>query len=108
MPSILLSSARSGRGEYCRLVDWTLENYPEGNSAESGLMELLEESTRVLKDWRDGVCKTELRYLKLWLLYASFVEKPTVIYRFVLANDICTDVALLYEEYAAVLERDGR
>src|SRR5688572_10343425 len=35
---------------YCCLVYWTLENYPQGHSAESGLLQLLEEATRVLKD----------------------------------------------------------
>ncbi|KAJ6570742.1 hypothetical protein B0H10DRAFT_1693065, partial [Mycena sp. CBHHK59/15] len=39
---------------YCRLVNWTVENYPQGHSAESGLLNLLEEGTRMLKDDRDG------------------------------------------------------
>ncbi|KAF9458989.1 Mad3/BUB1 homology region 1-domain-containing protein [Collybia nuda] len=93
---------------YCRLVYWTVENYPQGPSVESGLIELLEEATRVLKDDREGHWRGDLKYLKLWLLYASFVEKPTIIYRFLIANEIGTDHALLYEEFAAVLERDGR
>ncbi|KAJ3794717.1 other/BUB protein kinase [Lentinula aff. detonsa] len=93
---------------YCTLVNWTLENYPQGHSAESGLLELLEEATRVLKDDRGGKWRGEIKYLKLWMLYASFVEKPGIIYRFLLANDIGTDIAILYEEYAAILERDGR
>ena len=93
---------------YCRLVYWTVENYPQGHSAESGLLELLEESTRALKDFRNGAWRGDLRYLKLWLLYASYVEKPTIIYKFLIANDIGTSFALLYEEHAAVLERDGR
>ncbi|KAJ7100104.1 Mad3/BUB1 homology region 1-domain-containing protein [Mycena belliarum] len=93
---------------YCRLVNWTLENYPQGHSAESGLLELLEEATRVLKDNRERRWRSELKYLKLWLLYASFVEKPTIIYNFLIANEIGGDFALLYEEFAAVLERDGR
>lgn len=93
---------------YCRLVYWTIENYPQGHSAESGLLELLEEATRVLKDHRAGQCRQEMKYLKLWLLYASYVEKPTIIYRFLIANEIGTNHALLYEEYAAVLERDRR
>ncbi len=93
---------------YCCLVNWTIENYPQGHSAESGLLELLEEATRVLKDHRDRKWRAEPKYLKLWLLYASYVEKPTVIYRFLIANDIGTDLSLLYEEYSAVLERDGR
>ncbi|KIM46706.1 hypothetical protein M413DRAFT_440294 [Hebeloma cylindrosporum] len=93
---------------YCRLVYWTVENYPQGHSAESGLLELLEEATRALKDDRDGKWRGDLKYLKLWLLYASYVEKPTIIYKFLIANDIGTEFALLYEEHAAVLERDGR
>ncbi|RDB29894.1 Mitotic spindle checkpoint component mad3 [Hypsizygus marmoreus] len=93
---------------YCRLVSWTVENYPQGPSVESGLIELLEEATRVLKDDRDGGWRGDLKYLKLWLLYASFVERPTLIYRFLISNEIGTNFGLLYEEYAAVLERDGR
>lgn len=93
---------------YCQMVYWTLENYPEGDSAESGLIELLEEATRKLKDNRNGAWKQDMRYLKLWILYASFVEKAAMIYRFLLANEIGTDMALLYEEYATVLERDKR
>jgi spindle assembly checkpoint component MAD3 len=93
---------------YSRFVQWTLENYPQGQSAESGLLELLEEATRVLKDDREGRWKRTSMYLKLWVLYASYVEKPTIIYKFLLANDIGTDHALLYEEYAAALERAGR
>ncbi|KAF5329952.1 hypothetical protein D9611_010505 [Ephemerocybe angulata] len=93
---------------FCRLVYWTLENYPQGHSAESGLLELLEEATRVLKDYKEGVYRGDLKYLKLWLLYASYVDKPTIIYRFLEANEIGAEFALLYEEHAAVLERDGR
>jgi spindle assembly checkpoint component MAD3 len=93
---------------YCRLVYWTVENYPQGHSAESGLLELLEEATRVLKDERAGKWRGDLKYLKLWLLYASYVDKPTIIYKFLIANEIGTQHALLYEEHAAVLERDGR
>ncbi|KAH9994686.1 Mad3/BUB1 homology region 1-domain-containing protein [Russula vinacea] len=91
---------------YCQLVYWTLENYPQGHSAESGLLELLEEATRVLKDHRDGIWREDLRYLKLWVLYANFVEKPTLIYRFLLANEIGTTFALLYEEFATRVDAD--
>ncbi|KAI0281823.1 Mad3/BUB1 homology region 1-domain-containing protein [Russula aff. rugulosa BPL654] len=92
---------------YCQLVYWTLENYPQGHSAESGLLELLEEATRVLKDHNDGIWRNDPRYLKLWVLYANYVEKPTLIYRYLLANEIGTTFALLYEEFAAALERNG-
>ncbi|EIW78584.1 hypothetical protein CONPUDRAFT_75220 [Coniophora puteana RWD-64-598 SS2] len=93
---------------YCRFVDWTLENYPDGQSAESGLIELLEEATRVLKENRGGKWKGKIEYLKLWTLYASYVEKPAIIFKFLLANDIGTTHALLYEEHANALEKAGR
>lgn len=91
---------------YATLVYWTIEQYPQGHSAESGILELLEEATRTLKD--DQRYKEDLRYLKLWVLYANYIERPTIIYAFLLANNIGTSHAILYEEYAIVLERDGR
>ncbi|KAF7794905.1 hypothetical protein EIP86_006048 [Pleurotus ostreatoroseus] len=93
---------------YCRFVYWVVENYPQGHSAESGLLELLEEATRVLKDDRDGQWRGDIRYLKLWVLYASYVEKPAIIFKFCLVNDIGTNHAVLYEEFALALERAGR
>ncbi|KAI0676450.1 Mad3/BUB1 homology region 1-domain-containing protein [Trametes maxima] len=93
---------------YSRFVYWTVENYPQGHSAESGLLELLEEATRVLRDDCDGKWRGDLRYLKLWTLYASYVDKPTIIYKYLLINEIGTTHALFYEEYAVALERAGR
>jgi hypothetical protein len=90
---------------YCRFVYWTVENYPQGHCAESGLLELLEEATRKLKDDQGGKWRSDIKYLKLWILYASYVDKPVMIYKFLLANDIGTDHALFYEEYATALER---
>ncbi|KAH9952469.1 hypothetical protein BC827DRAFT_1380304 [Russula dissimulans] len=81
---------------YCRLVYWTLENYPQGHRAESGLLELVEEATRVLKDHRGGIWRDDLRYLKLCVFRRSYT------------NEIGTGFALLYEEFATVLGRNGR
>ena len=93
---------------YSRYVYWVVENYPQGHSAESGLLELLEEATRVLKDHQGGKWRGDLRYLKLWVLYASYVEKPAVIFKFCMVNEIGTSHSLLYEEFAIALERSGR
>ena len=93
---------------YSRFIDWTVENYPQGHSAESGLLELLEEATRVLRDHGDGKWRSDLRYLKLWVRYASYVDKPTIVYKYLLVNDIGTSHALFYEEYAIALERAKR
>lgn len=91
---------------YDRFVNWIFDEYPREHLASSGLIELLEEATRRYKD--DSSYKSDLRYLKLWTLYASLVDKPSVVYKFILTNGIGTVYALLFEDYALTLERDGR
>lgn len=91
---------------YVRLVTWTVEHYPKGQSASSGILELLEEATRVLRHSEHA--KQDPRYLNLWVRYSSYVEKPGLIFEFLLANEIGTEWAKLYEEYANVLEKGGR
>ncbi|KAH9945456.1 Mad3/BUB1 homology region 1-domain-containing protein [Epithele typhae] len=90
---------------YDSFIKWTAENYGE-HLAASGLLELLEEATRYFV--ADDAYKSDLRYLKLWLLYASHVEDPTVIYAFVLSKDIGKIYAQTYWEYADALERKGK
>ena len=91
---------------YDSFVKWTLDNYGPGNLAQSGLLELLEEATRHFVD--DDSYKSDLRYLKLWLLYANHVEDPTMIYAFVFSKDIGKIYAQMYWEFADALERKGR
>ena len=91
---------------YDRFVKWTLDNYAQEELAQSGLLEVLEEATR--RFVKDPRYKTDLRYLKLWLLYASHVEDPTAIYAHILAHGIGTLYAQTYLEYAAVLEKRGQ
>ncbi len=91
---------------YHDFVKWTIDNYPNKLIARSGLLELLEEATRRFKD--DSAYKSDLRYLKLWSLFASHVEDPSAIYDFLLANDIGKIYAQVYEEYAASLEAHGQ
>jgi checkpoint serine/threonine-protein kinase len=91
---------------YDSFVKWIFAEYPREHLASSGLIELLEEATRRYKG--DSSYKSDLRYLKLWRLYASLVDKPSVVYKFILTNGIGTVYALLFEDYALALERDGR
>ena len=111
---------------YVHLVNWTVEHYPRGHSAESGILELLEEATRVLlhrfttssatdqpeltsyQQHRLVSLKSDPRYLKLWLMYAGYVDRPDIIFEYLLANDIGSEWGVLYEEYGVVLERAGR
>ena len=54
--------------------------------------------------------QTYVWYLKLWSLYARQVEPHTAIsiYAFWVANEIGTQYSALYEEYASILEAEGR
>ncbi|EJF64965.1 hypothetical protein DICSQDRAFT_153131, partial [Dichomitus squalens LYAD-421 SS1] len=90
---------------YDSFVKWTVDSYGP-HLAQSGLLELLEEATRYFVD--DDAYKSDLRYLKLWLLYASHVEDPTVIYAFLHSKNIGKIYAQTYQEYADALERRGR
>ena len=91
---------------YDCFVKWIFNNYPSEHLASSGLIELLEEATRRYKG--DISYKGDLRYLKLWTLYASLADKPSAVFKFILTNGIGTVYALLFEEYALALERDSR
>ncbi|GLB40448.1 putative mad3/BUB1 hoMad3/BUB1 homology region 1 [Lyophyllum shimeji] len=90
-----------------QFVQWTIRNYGENDPA-SGLVELLQQATAEFKN--DPIYRTDLRYLKLWTLYASQVPRPEAIniYANLLAKEIGTSFAILYEGYATVLEVDGR
>jgi checkpoint serine/threonine-protein kinase len=92
---------------YDQFVQWTLKSY-SSDDPKSGLIELLEESTRKFKN--DPSYKTDLRYLKLWVLYAKHCERHGAlsIYKFLMTNDIGVAYSLLYEEYANALELQGR
>lgn len=90
---------------YIEFVKWTCDAY-KGHLALSGLLELLDEATRHFVD--DAAYKADLRYLKLWLLYAKHVEDPTVIYAFVLSRDIGRIYAQTYQEYALALHTRGK
>ena len=92
---------------YHQFVQWTIKNYGENNPT-SGLKDLLKEATTQFKD--DPLYKTDLRYLKLWALYARQVDKAGAlsIYASLLANDIGTSYSALYEDYASLLESNGK
>ncbi|KAH9850335.1 Mad3/BUB1 homology region 1-domain-containing protein [Lenzites betulinus] len=90
---------------YVDFVQWTTNAY-NGHLERSGLLELLDEATRYFLD--DDAYKSDLRYLKLWLLYASYVQDPTIIYSFILSKDVGKIYAQVYQEYALALHTRGK
>lgn len=89
--------------QYARFV---LNSYPAGPSSASRLLPLLESSTR--KFLHDERYTNDPRYLRLWNLYARNIERPEDCYRFLFAKRIGERLAVLYEEYALVLEAAGK
>lgn len=92
---------------YDKFVQWTLKSYSLDDPT-SGLVELLKEVTSKFKN--DPTYRGDLRYLKLWSLYAKKVDRPEAvrIYGFLMKKEIGIMYSVLYEEYADVLEKDGR
>ncbi|KIJ62801.1 hypothetical protein HYDPIDRAFT_113900 [Hydnomerulius pinastri MD-312] len=90
---------------YDDFIKWTSRSFPENDPA-SGLIQLLEEATRKFKD--DERYSGDLRYLKLWCSYAKVVEKPSVVYPYLVKKEIGCVYGLLWEEYALALEKEGR
>lgn len=89
--------------QYVRFVNG---NYPAGASAQNRLVPLLEASTRAFVN--DERYRNDPRYLRLWSMYAKNVDCPEDCYRFLFARGIGERLALLYEEYAFVLEAVGK
>lgn len=89
--------------QYARFV---LNSYPAGASSSSRLLPLLESSTRKFLD--DERYTNDPRYLRLWNLYAKNMDCPEDCYRFLFAKGIGERLAILYEEYALVLESAGK
>lgn len=91
---------------WLRYIKWTDETFPQGQSTESGIARLLERCTDQFKN--DKQYKSDPRYLRVWLAYSTYSDAPLDIFTFLQRNEICQELALYYEEYAAVLERMNR
>ncbi|KAF9971846.1 hypothetical protein BGZ73_005120 [Actinomortierella ambigua] len=91
---------------YVRYVKWIIENYPQGGqNPESGLLPLLDRAIRRFKD--DEQYRNDPRLYKLFSTYTVMVEDPLDILKFMMANEIGTQLAMYYEDYADYLEQAG-
>lgn len=86
-----------------RYVRWTLSSYPTGPSHASHLVPLLERSTR--RFVHEEQYRSDIRLLKLWLLYAKYVDRPKDIFRFLEGLQVGTKLASFYEEWALLEEQ---
>src|SRR5579859_1216430 len=91
---------------WLRYIKWTDETFPQGQSTESGIAQLIERCTEHFKN--DKQYKSDPRYLRVWLAYSTYSDSPLDIFVFLQRNEIGQELALYYEEYAAILERMNR
>ncbi|KAK9447296.1 Mad3/BUB1 homology region 1-domain-containing protein [Limtongia smithiae] len=87
-------------------ITWTHEKFPQGASAESGLVELLERCTTQFAS--TGYYANDPRYLRIWLEYARYNDNPREVFSFLFQKGIGAQLATFYEEYAKYLELLGR
>lgn len=93
---------------YDRYIRWTLDTYPSTSATkESQLLPLLERATKAFLE--DDQYKNDARYLKIWLTYIRlFSDAPRETFAYLARHEVGPSLALYYEEFAALLERDGR
>lgn len=92
---------------WVRYVSWTVENFPSGNSHDSGLLHLLERATREFL--HEEQYKNDPRYVKLWIQYIqNHSDAPREAFAYIARHNIGQRLALFYEEFAALLESIGR
>lgn len=87
-------------------IRWLQDSYPEGPNSSNHLINVLERCTRLLKD--DSRYRNDPRFLRCWIHYAHLVRDPREIFAFLECQQMFTGLALMYEEYSAVLESYGR
>ncbi|KAI8991976.1 Mad3/BUB1 homology region 1-domain-containing protein [Mycotypha africana] len=91
---------------YINYITWMLQMYPEESAADSKIIELLKHTT--IKYIDDPRYKDDVRYLKVWLEYASMVPEPHNLFKFLMKQGIGQKLAKFYEHYADFYESTGK
>lgn len=91
---------------YLEYIAWVVENFPQGQSAESGLVQLLERCTNEFRD--APYYKDDPRYLKVWMRYINYSDAPREMFVYLSRKEIGKHLALFYEEYASYLEVNNK
>ncbi|KAG0024954.1 hypothetical protein BGZ82_010291 [Podila clonocystis] len=89
---------------HVRYIQWIVENYPQGagQGHDSNLLSVLEQAMKAFKG--DERYRNDPRYVRFYVQYSGIVDDPDHIFKFMMANNIGIQLAMLYEEYAEYLE----
>ena len=88
---------------FVRYVAWIQSHYPSGKSQ---VMRVVEKAVRRFKG--DSRYKNDPRFLKLWLMVAHQAKVPLEVFKYLSVNQIGSELALYYEDYAHLLEKSNR
>ncbi|KAL7424504.1 protein kinase [Cryptotrichosporon argae] len=88
---------------YHRYALFMVQHYP---STPAEVLPLLESTTR--RFVADARFAQDMRYLKLWVMYARLVERREEVWAFLSQREVGTSHAVFYEEWAIALEGLGR
>ncbi|KAJ2742891.1 protein kinase [Coemansia sp. BCRC 34301] len=91
---------------YHRYVQWLLEVVPQAVGHQS-IIRLVERPLKLFRDQERY--RNDARYVKMWIWYTGLVnEGQDAVFQFLIANKIGDSLAVLYEEYAKLLEGKGK
>ncbi|KAI7821612.1 Mad3/BUB1 homology region 1, partial [Kickxella alabastrina] len=87
---------------YFRYIQWLFEVFPQATGHQE-VIKLVEKPLRLFRD--DERYRNDARYVKMWIWYTGLInEGQEAVFQFLLSNNIGDSLAVLYEEYAKLLE----
>ncbi|KAJ2308710.1 protein kinase [Coemansia sp. RSA 2706] len=91
---------------YFRYIQWLLEVFPQaqGNAM---VIKLVEQPLKLFRG--EERYRNDARFVKLWIWYTGIIgEGQEAVFQFLAANQIGDSLAVMYEEYAKLLEALGK
>ncbi|EGG16886.1 putative protein serine/threonine kinase [Cavenderia fasciculata] len=86
---------------WTKYVKWIQQSYPGGNM-KSELLVLLQRCNNLFV--KSDQYKNDMRYLRLWLIYADMCREPIEIFNYLEVHGIGSQLSLLYEAKAIIYE----
>ncbi|KAJ1770139.1 protein kinase [Coemansia sp. RSA 1813] len=91
---------------YYRYIQWLLEVFPQANGHQS-VIRLVERPLKLFQE--EERYRNDTRFVKMWLWYIGIVNSSQeAVFQFLMSNKIGDSLAIMYEEYAKMLESYGK
>ncbi|KAI8320654.1 hypothetical protein GQ54DRAFT_340475 [Martensiomyces pterosporus] len=91
---------------YYRYIQWLFEVFPQATGHQA-IIKLVEKPLKLFKEQERY--RNDARYVKMWIWYTGLItDGQDAVFQFLVANKIGDSLAILYEEYAKLLESMGK